>query len=84
MLWLHRTALFQTAFRTERKPEFWGKEPALEMGDGISGWPKLSQREEGERPSMCVPKRKGSQGKEFGVVIISGDRTEVLGSLRGE
>lgn len=86
MLWLHITALFQTACRTEGKPEFRVKNlpPNLEMGEGILAWPKTKSKRRGRFILSCVfPKGSVPKGRNWSH-HFPGDRTEVLGSLRGK
>lgn len=82
MLWLHRTALFQTACRTERKPEFWGENlpSALERG-GILGWPKMTPKEERESPFHRCSQKEVMPREEIWSHHLSRDRAEALGSL---
>lgn len=85
---LHRTALFQTARRMERKPGLRGDETvpptlASKMGEGISGRFKTEPDGGGRGtlshmfPKEAIP-REGTWSQH-----LPGDRTKVLRSLLG-
>lgn len=68
MLWLHRTALFQTARRMERKPGLRGKSLPLasEMGEGTSGGFKTEPNRGGRATLSCVfPKGSDPKGRNL-------------------